>query len=109
MTSKITIYVRSCIDIVLSELLTITLTEVGSKKREEIRKQTESITERKILTYGRSFGVVGKFYVFRGLIFETVRNYGLCMSSREIIDHSVMLGPRLTLIQSTSFKIVREP
>ena len=60
MTSKITIYVRSYIDIVLSELLTITLTEVGSKKREKIRKQTESITERKILTYGRSFGVVGK-------------------------------------------------
>ena len=49
-----------CINIVLAELLTITLTEVGSKKREEIRKQTESITERKILTYGRSFGVVGK-------------------------------------------------
>ena len=39
------------------------VTVVGSKKREVVRERKEQITEQQILksSYGRSFGVVGKF------------------------------------------------
>ena len=45
------------------QFVMVLVTVVGSKKREVVRERKEQITEQQILksSYGRSFGIVGKF------------------------------------------------